>query len=227
MGNPLSWTDWLFMGGLLSPWLVLMLVSHLTWLSFIMLAAVLPGVDVTFFIFKLNQHLNTKCLPLSVISENWCSVESLRRVWLFMTPWTSARQDSLSITNSRSLLKLTSTELVMPSNHLILCRPLLLLPSVFEYKTSPLYQLSLRISITHLFIQVVFPKHLLCARHSSRPWGRELNKTEKIPCLGSLHSRWQALHIQVHEGNRGAGNVIQKEQAGWKGEAVGWGFCFG
>ena len=47
------------------------------------------------------------------------------------TPWTAARQASLSITNSRSLLKLMSVELVMPSNHLILCRPLLLLPSVF------------------------------------------------------------------------------------------------
>ena len=48
-----------------------------------------------------------------------------------MTPWTAAHQTSLSITNSRSLLKLMSIELVMPSNHLILCHPLLLLPSVF------------------------------------------------------------------------------------------------
>ena len=48
-----------------------------------------------------------------------------------MTPWTAARQASLSITNSQSLLKLMSIELVMPSNHLILCRPLLLLPSIF------------------------------------------------------------------------------------------------
>ena len=47
------------------------------------------------------------------------------------TPWTTARQDSLSINNSQSLLKLTSIELVMPSNHLILCHPLLLLPSIF------------------------------------------------------------------------------------------------
>ena len=49
----------------------------------------------------------------------------LSRVWLFATPWTAARQSSLSITNSRSLLKLMYTELAMPSNHLILCRPLL------------------------------------------------------------------------------------------------------
>ena len=59
------------------------------------------------------------------------SVQSLSRVQLFVTPWTAARQASLSITNSRSLLKLISIELVMLSNHLILCRPLLLLPSIF------------------------------------------------------------------------------------------------
>ena len=56
----------------------------------------------------------------------------LSRVQLFSTPWTAARQASLSITNSRSLLKLTSIELVVPFNHLILCRPLLLLPSIFS-----------------------------------------------------------------------------------------------
>ena len=56
---------------------------------------------------------------------------SLSRVWLFATPWTAARQASLCITNSRSLLKLMSIELMMPSNHLILCCPLLLLPSIF------------------------------------------------------------------------------------------------
>ena len=56
---------------------------------------------------------------------------SLSRVQLFVTPWTAARQASLSITNSQSLLKLTSTELVMPSNYLILCHPLLRLPSIF------------------------------------------------------------------------------------------------
>ena len=59
------------------------------------------------------------------------SVQSLSRVWLFATPWTTACQASLSITNSRSLPKLMTVKLVMPSNHLILCRPLLLLPSIF------------------------------------------------------------------------------------------------
>ena len=59
------------------------------------------------------------------------SVQSLSCVWLFVTPWTAPRQASPSITNSWSLLKLMSTESVIPSNHLILCRPLLLPPSIF------------------------------------------------------------------------------------------------
>ena len=59
------------------------------------------------------------------------SVQSLNCVWLFATPWTVGRQASLSITTSWSLLKLRSTELVMPSNQLILCHPLLLLLSIF------------------------------------------------------------------------------------------------
>ena len=59
------------------------------------------------------------------------SIQSLHQVWLFGTPWTAARQVSLSITNSWSLLKLMSIELVIPSNHLILCHPLLFLPSIF------------------------------------------------------------------------------------------------
>ena len=62
---------------------------------------------------------------------SFSSVQSLSCVWLFATPWITACQASLSITNSRSLLKLMSIESVMPSNHLILCRPLLLLPSIF------------------------------------------------------------------------------------------------
>ena len=59
------------------------------------------------------------------------SVQLLSRVQLFATPWTAARQASLSITNSQSSLKLSSIESVRPSNHLILCCPLLLLPSIF------------------------------------------------------------------------------------------------
>ena len=68
------------------------------------------------------------------------SVQLLSCVQLYVTPWTAARQASLSITNSQSLLKLMSINSVMPFNHLILCRPLLLLPSVF-------HSLSLSVSV--------------------------------------------------------------------------------
>ena len=61
-------------------------------------------------------------------SVQFSSVQSLSCVWLYVTPWTAAHQASLSITNSQSLPILVSIELVMPSSHLILCHPLLLLP---------------------------------------------------------------------------------------------------
>ena len=76
------------------------------------------------------------------------SVQSLSRVQLFATPWTAACQASLSITNSRSLLKLMSIKLVMPSNHLILCRPLLL-PSVFP---------SIRVFSNESVLRIRWPK---------------------------------------------------------------------
>ena len=72
-----------------------------------------------------------KTLTTLLISYQFSSVRSLSRLRLFATPWTAAHQASLSNTNSSSLLKLMSIESVMPSNHLILCRPLLLLPSIF------------------------------------------------------------------------------------------------
>ena len=67
------------------------------------------------------------------------SVQLLSHVWLFMTPWTAACQASPSITNFRSLHKLMSIKKVMPSNHLILYRPLLLLPSIFLSNFPPRY----------------------------------------------------------------------------------------
>ena len=74
---------------------------------------------------KLNLQ-KTKIRASGPIS----SVQSLSRVQLFATPWTAARQASLSITNSQSSPRLTSIESVMPSSHLILCHPLLLLPPI-------------------------------------------------------------------------------------------------
>ena len=66
----------------------------------------------------------------SCIQFQFSSVQLLSHVWLFVTPWITARQTSLSITNSWSLLKLMPNESVMPSSHLIFCHPLLLLPPI-------------------------------------------------------------------------------------------------
>ena len=78
------------------------------------------------------------------------SVQFSRSVRIFVTPWTAARQASLSITNSRSLLKLMYIELVMPSTHLILCCPLLLLPSIFP---------SIRVFSNESVLLVRWPKY--------------------------------------------------------------------
>ena len=78
------------------------------------------------------------------------SVQSLSRVQRFATPWTAARQASPSITNSRSLLKFMSIESVMPSNHLILCRPLLLPPSIFP---------SIRVFSNESVLRIRWPMH--------------------------------------------------------------------
>ena len=78
------------------------------------------------------------------------SVQSLSCVWLFATPWTAAHQASLSITNSWSLTELMSIELVMPSNHLILCCPPLLLPSIFP---------SIRVFSNESVLHIRWPKY--------------------------------------------------------------------
>ena len=78
------------------------------------------------------------------------SVQSLSRVWLPETPWTAARQASLSIINSQSPPKPMSTESVMPSSHLFLCLPLLLLPSIFP---------SIRVFSNESFLCIRWPKY--------------------------------------------------------------------
>ena len=78
------------------------------------------------------------------------SVQSLSHVQLFVTPWTAACQAFLSITNAWSLLKLMSSESVMPSNHLILCRPLLLLSSIFP---------SIRVFSNESVLHIRWPKY--------------------------------------------------------------------
>ena len=77
----------------------------------------------------IKEHLGGSWHSSPVSSVQFSSVQSLSRIWLFVTPWIAARQATLSITNSSSL-KLTSSESVVPSSHLILCHPLLLLPPI-------------------------------------------------------------------------------------------------
>ena len=84
------------------------------------------------------------------ILDWFSSIQSLSLVWLFVTPWTAAHQASLSITNSQSSPRLISIESVMPSNQLILCHPLLFLPSVFP---------SIRIFSSGSLLHVRWPKY--------------------------------------------------------------------
>ena len=86
----------------------------------------------------------------SIVDLQCCAVQLLSPVQLFATPWTAACQASLSFTISWSLLKLMSIESVMPSNHLILCRPLLLLPSIF---------LSIRVFSNEPVLGIRWPKY--------------------------------------------------------------------
>ena len=83
--------------------------------------------------------------------HQFSSVQLLSHVQLFATPWTAACQASLSFTMSQSLLKLMSTESMMPSNHLILCHPLLLLPSIFP---------SIRVFSNESVLHIRWPKYL-------------------------------------------------------------------
>ena len=84
------------------------------------------------------------------LAHQFSSVQPLSHVRLFATPWTAARQASLSITNSRSPAKPMSIKLVMPSNHLILCHPLLLLPSIFP---------SIRVFSNESALRIRWPKY--------------------------------------------------------------------
>ena len=99
-----------------------------------------------FIIGTLNMFLHMDILVLYIFR----SVQWLSHVQLFVTPWTATRQASLSITNSWSWLKLMSIESVIPSNHLVLCHPLLLLPSIFP---------SIRVSPNESVLHITWPKY--------------------------------------------------------------------
>ena len=88
--------------------------------------------------------------PSNISTDTFTSVQSLSHLWLFAITWTTARQASLSITNSWSSSKPMSIVSVMPSNHLILCRPLLLLPSIFP---------SIRVFSNESALHIRWPKY--------------------------------------------------------------------
>jgi len=137
---------------------------------------------------KLNIQ-KTKIMASGPISSiQFSSVQSLSRVWLFATPWIVARQASLSITNSGSSPKLMSIESVMPSSHLILCRPLLLLPPIPP---------SIRVFSSESTLGMRWPKYWSFSLSiiTSRLIDREILETEfwilwilyQINCLFLLH----------------------------------------
>ena len=109
------------------------------------------------------------------------SVQSLSHVRLFATPWSAARHNSLPITNSRNLLKLMSIESVMPSNHLILCRPLLLSPSIFP---------SIRGFSNESVLRIRWPKY----------WSFSFSISLSNECSGLISFRMDWLDLLVVQG---------------------------
>ena len=141
----------------------------------------------------------------------WSSLQWLSRVWLFATPWTAAHQASLSIASSWNLLKFMSIESVMPSNHLILCHPLLLLPSIFpSFRVFPKSQFfasggqsdgaSPSASVLPMNIQGWFPLGLTCSISlQSKGLSRVFSSTTvwKHQLCGSQPSLWANSHIHT------------------------------
>ena len=124
---------------------------------------------------KVFILLIEKCCmwPMTLVSALFSSVQSLSRIWLFATPWTTAHQASLSITNSQSLPKLISIESVMPSNHLILCCPLLLLLSIFT---------SIRVFSNESALHIRWPKYW--------SFSFSINPSNEHPGLISFRMDW-------------------------------------
>ena len=121
-----------------------------------------------------------------------------------MTPWTAARQASLSITNSRSLLKLMSIELVMPSNHLILYHPLLLLPSIFR---------SIRVFSNESVLHVRWPKYWSFSISPSNEYSGlisfRMDWLDILAVLGTLKSLLQHHSSQASVLQRSAFFIVQ------------------
>jgi len=126
---------------------------------------------------ELQPKSNKQYAVPQRIERSVSSVQSLSCIWLFATPWTAAGQASLSITNSRNPPKLMSIEAVMPSNHLILCCPLLLLLSIFPS------------------IRVFSNESILCIR-CPKYWSFSFNisPSNEHPGLISFRMDWLDLH---------------------------------
>ena len=115
------------------------------------------------------------------VEDQFSSVQSLTCVWLFAIPWTVARQASLSITNSWSLFKLMSIESVMPSSCLILCRPLLLLPSIFP---------SIKVFSSESVLRIRWPKY----------WSFSFSISPSNEYSGLISFRMEWLHLLAVQG---------------------------
>ena len=126
-------------------------------------------------IFYFNSLINER------ISKIFSSVQSLSHVQLFATAWTAARQASLSITNSWSLLQLMSIKMVVPSSHLILYRPLLLPPSIFP---------SIRVFSNESVLLIRWPKY----------WSFSFNISPSIECSGLISFRMEWLDLFAVQG---------------------------
>ena len=120
--------------------------------------------------FWLTQQSSSYMSFTSLVN----SVQSLSRVQFFVTLWTAARQFSLSITNSRSQLKLMSIKSVMPFHHLILCRPLLLSPSIFP---------SIRVFSNESVLRIRWPKY----------WSLSISPSSEYSGLISFRMNWMDL----------------------------------
>ena len=141
---------------------------------------------------------NSRLLYINFVSCNFIhslfsSVQSLSRVWLFVTPWTAACQTSLSITNSRSLPKLVSIVSVMPSNHLIFCRPFLLPPSIFP---------SIRVFSNKSALHIGWPKY----------WSFSFNISLSSEHPGLISFRMNCLDLLAVHGT--LNTTVQKHQFG-------------
>ena len=127
-----------------------------------------------------SHHISKKGERHSSVEDTFSSVQSLSLIWLFGTPWTAAHQASFYIMNSQILLKLMSIELVMPSNHLI-CRRLLLLPSIFP---------SIRVFSSESALRIRWPKY----------WSFSFNISPSNEYLGLMSFRMDWLDILAVQG---------------------------